>query len=920
MKKRTSILLVTLLALAVFAGLGLGLWRLQQWRIQRREARIAALEAEIPAANTSRAAGAARQLLAMDPDRHDVRLRLARVLLDMGQQATARETLRHFRDRKSPHFIPAYMLLVRAYLDEATDLALRGPDGATPEAYDEVRGAVESALESADNVLVQIADRPGHEVQVLLSEARARRVKLMLLHHRLRGIDAKIQRVRAVDFEEEVRALADRQRKLRDRIQTLQDELIERCRRVIEHEPAHAMARALMFEMWLEAGAFDRARAAAGDFVSAPASDPNVVAHVAETLLDLENQYGQPPRDEDAALARRLLDRSQIAESRDIACLVARLSLLVRDGAADEAIRLAEDILALHPGHVRTVCLLAAAHLQRDESEKVVEMLDRFQRRVDTPRVASLLGIAMIRSGSVPGGQSKLRHAIELREGFLPAYLDLAESMASAGHVIEAEPEILAAVGLSPKHPRVVALHARLLLERRDRSRLSAFLMPASPPGDAALDETGLLGPRDVLLASAMALDHLDLVGRLCDWRLAAIPSDRLALVARAWRLTEPVNRRAVASTVVASMIQQLSADPMQRRRALAPVEQDGGAGDFESLDGVIPARQMLREARFHAGAYSRAESMLAEALRHWPSADALVDQRRRLGLWLDWYEATPSAPSGMEPEASAPTAALIRMLEALRRGSPEKLHEVLRALLERHPWAEPVVLIAIAHLMQRPEAAEHVDALLGVVDDVNPRLALLAGARVDLVRGDPREGLIKIELLFRSEPSGSEVRRMAADIHARLCLAATRYEEAVGVFDNLSITAPDQQLDMKLALTRVMAENDRETAGVVLATMLRRTNLQGSTRMTPYWLDRVLAQGETFIDDDQLVDLLKEAQPSRDLWPVMRLYHVRALLRLKRLPAARVVLAQLEARKGDAPAVAGLREALDAAPEGAGP
>ena len=879
-------------------AIGLGL----QWRGRVQERKLETLEPRLTDADPARRADSARGILQIDPNRNDVRFVLARALIETGQPKAARRALNWFHDRQSASFSEAQLLRAETYLVEA-ELAVARSRASTINA---TRRDVEDRLEKVALIRGQLEIDFEYQVQIAVLEARGLECVLMLERRNLRGLTRRVAKVREQAFSMENESVDSDMAQLRKRIESIQKQLAIVCHQVIGLDPANAQVRAFLFDLFLYEGDFDQARATATELTELSRADPGVVGLVAEVLLNIELLYGKETTPADLALARRLLQHPDIAASRHIAVRVARLALRLHDGHTEQAHDEGQAILADYPGHLRAECLLAEVQIRRGEVEHAVDRLERIRFRVDSWRVVYSLGRALIAAGRLYTGQQTLKQSLDMRPGNLLALLDLVQSMADPGHIIEAEPHIQAAAELNPEHRRVLAFQTRLAVERVDRDGLVAMLHRAWNSKQA------VVLPEDVLLAVAMTLDNTVEVNQACQARRQRDGGDVLMLIADAWLKTRPLNRIAIAAVIRHTIGQHLEVDPMAHRKSpplTVVARMQPGMLGLESLDGELPVRQMLAETPFYAWPQKESLDQVHLALTVWPQHHGLHDAARRLALWLMWQVRTPDVPEWSVVRQDTPTARLIRLIQALRTEDDDlAVDRALQGLLEHHRWSQLSVLMVLADALEHKRDAR-IERVLELVGRLNPDLERLLAARIDVAKGRPLEGLAKLDSFQDGHAIGTQVYRMSSDLQARANLAAGRADEAIAVFETLVMSSVERRYAMQLAMVDVMIDANRaDAANAALMNMLEVATVP------PYWLDRVLARLEMFVQPKQLVRILDRSTRS-SVRLLIELYLARTLIRQGDWTEARQVAAQLCQMRPKAPRIIALADRLTVEP-----
>ncbi len=862
-----AILAVTLVA---------GLFLLRNWRAHSLAARLASLTQTMNLANAETRMQAGLEILELDPLQDTVRLKLALAYIDLGRYVAARQALQRFNDRLEPHFIEAQIIRADSYLSQAKRIASQ----ASISAEDHVA----SLLEPVAMINAQLNPMPPHEALSTIIRARQIDVRATLLRNRLRRQRAELAKARSIDIPDEIEKLDIVITDLRQQAAYLDEQLTAACRRAIDLDPQNVVAHHLLFDMHLNTGALVEARSAVETLVQLPSANCDAFGPAADSLIHLETYFSQEPTPLDIELVRRLLDHGT---PHNMSCQLAKVAMKLHDGQAQQAISDTEAILAVHRGHPRAICMLADAMVQLERTQEAVVLLQRFHKRVATAPVRYALGSTLLATGRHQAGRQMLRQCLELASDHLPAYLALAQSLADDGHVLDAEPQIIAAANLSPRHRRVMALQAHLAVRAVDRVALDRMLTARQTEDGHQLDGD------DLVLVATMVLDNVGGAAQLIRRRLDADNRDFLSLIADAWSRSQPRNRVAVAAAIARTIQLQFDADPLAH---IDPPQIQVLARSSPG-DAILPRRLLLYENPFLQSTHQKMLELLKLAMVTWPDHKQLRNQSAQLAFWQGWSESSPEPPPSLDLlDPREPTSQLVELVTALNSADLQAQDHTLRKLLAAHPWTQQPALIVLADALEHSDL-ERIENVLYLVERANPDLATLTAANVSFALGDPMEASIRLRSLLRSKPDESPLPRMACDLLARAHLATGRYEAASGVFANMALTAADFRFALKVAEADTYIDAQRNNSAV--AALVR---IMADTRTPPYWLDRVLARIAALIPADRIVHLIDTMLPNISNQPLVQLYKANAIAHSGDPQRATRIIARVLRHRPDAP------------------
>ena len=882
MNRRLVITVVGLLLLALLSW-----WGLRGWQTRDRQGELTQLAGQMNKGGLAHVADTARRILELDPGRASVRVEGAEALLQLGRARAARQMLRPLVDGSAGPEARVSALMADSYLQDALAAALEA-DRAN---MGMKRPAVRDGLTQAAAFRSELSADPAWRVPVAVLLARDAEVRMVMARRGLplarRGADPD-----AGTLPTDAVALA-------------REDLVAACQAAIDAAPQGAVeARAIRFRLALDDGSFAEARRLAGRMAELAETDARLAGPVADALLNLDMRHAQPVTTADIELARRLLQRGDAGSGPTLAVELAQLRLMLRDGRHADAAGFAGELLSRYPGHTRAAGLRVEALIGAGDAEGALKLVRRWRARdEETADLLHAHALTLRALGDGPHALELLERVLERQPNHIPARLAHVELLMAQERVAEAGLAIQEAIALSPNHPRVRQVLAAWCAASGDRDLLAALI-----EGDGGLPPASAPGPPDLALGVAMVLDDTAQVARLRAARLAADAGDALGLVAGTWLASDrdPLVRVSMAATVLHALDRMLAPDPLKSPRAPAPLavmQSMPGLGGADSLDGQFPTRALLREAPFCPWNAERARTLLRRALAIWPGDAALVEDIRRLDLWLDWGPAAPQPATGLalrggsegEPE---PTAALQKVLVLLGRDPPDPaaVDAALLELLEPHPWSRLAVLPVLARWLDMGDESA-VNATLAAVASVNGDLASLVRAHLAYARGRPRLAVEEIARLLRGAEPGSELRWLAADLQARAYAASGRIELGLDAMESLTLVSRQRRHAMMLSVAEMLSyAGRRDDAMAPLVAMMSETWIK------PRMLECVLVRVEAEVSPPQLLRLMRYMEPAEAVRPYVELYRARLLTRLGRLADADALLTALEQRWPDRP------------------
>jgi len=859
---------------------------------------------------------AIEQILRLDPQRNDshrndLLIKQAQTLIVMARYEKAREALSRLMPSESdqPSQIQAFILRADSCLREAADWIA----GSTVNGLATTTKRSNQLLAQAQEAVDQLNEYPDTAYVVNMLKARRVSAQAALLRLELEVQKVEFAKARAADFDEQAAQFGVVVAQLKRKIRLLGNELIDLCEQAIADDPADPLPRELLFQMWADTERFDDARRVAGELADLPSLNDAVAGRVANVLLNMESLYARQTTADDIQIVVRLLEHPGLSGDKDIEFRVAQVTLAMHRRDYESAEQLARDVLELYPGHPKAMCLLALALVKQGRGDQAVDLLLSFNDRVTSPYVRYALGVAMLSIDRSQNGREMLRQTLDMQPMNLRARLALAQSLVDEGFVLEAEPDILRAVSLAGDHWHVIQLQVRLLIRRMDREELLDLL------GDQFAQGAKPLGWRHAAIVAAMAVDDTAQVTGLVAQQLEEDPADVIAMIGVGWLHAAPSHRVDIAGFAVRVLLGMLDSDPLARTDPPAigvfldhPTAQTPVGVD---IDPII-------HARFVPWPKQQALDLVDAALARWPGQPVLLDQGARLSLWagrsdavvgyLDRLERSGAAPSeaalavrafvrgenldvasalgldrgGDERSGVSPTIQLVMLADALRRGDRASAENTLTEILVQVPWPEQALLRVVRDALQQGDS-EKVSAWLEIARQVNSSAALLTQARVDLALGQPNDAMHTIRLLLRSEQDGaSELSRYASEVLARTYILLDQTNLAMGVFEDLALSARDQKLEMRIAMIDTLIETQqREAAIAALTAFMAHDDIPARL------LDGVLVRAKAVMSAKDLIELIDEKHAIDRENPLRLLYKATCLSELGEDEAARKVV-----------------------------
>ncbi len=894
---------------------------------------------------------AAVHVLRTDPMDQPARLAYASGLIELGRYATARDSLNALAQNQKAAGRPAALLLVaESYLAQAEEIVVEaGRLGA-----DLLTGKVDPLLIEASAIQAALGDHPETAVDRAMIQARVHDVRATILEVQYHGYEMDLIKARAAMREDQVHVAGVQANELRRRMDAEHQQIEEATQAAIKANAVDARPHAMRFRMWMRVGDVEKAREAAGAMANQPALERALAGRVALTMLEQESTSGREVTFADQRLAEALLGHRNITGPQSVHFDLARAELALRKESYADAESMASSVLSQYRDHPVALSQWARALIGQGRASDAARQLVPVNERVASPLMRYVLGAAYMKSGDTKSAREVLRQALEQQPELLPARLLLAESMVEGGFIFEAEPDILTAAAMSPDHPRVISLSARLLIEKLDGPGLMAMWQ-------RYLDSRKALDARDIAMAAGMVLDDLPTVAGISTAMLENDGTNLAGVVAQRWVRSTPRQRFFIASIVVTGCHDLLLADPMERalppridildmasQTGIRPASTGaGGSAQAEDRDSSrnTPAAEYdprrrgnapkpdptsLHRSWFLPWPQEAALDMVTSALDRWPQ-DVALRQQATLLAWMlgrkevalahldHWRNLAPQDPDvglatdtinvakspqliGSGRTAFADERAVLNdwiyLAQAANGGNQAAISEAMQLLLSRHPWCEPAVLMPVRRAMAAGDPLE-ARGYVELARSVNPQLASLCLARFDLAVGKPLDALHAAEMTISAEPGGSELRGLAGELRGRANMATGQVEIAAGAFENLALSTPHRQVQMQIAVLDVyLAAGRTPAASATITTTL------ADPRTTSLQMDGLLARATLIMPPDRLLTLCDNLLRYRPDEDVLVAYKVQTLIDTGQMPEAAATLRSLAARRGDSPRV----------------
>lgn len=893
----------------VVCGVGYGAARFYAWQKRESAAQYAQYVANQHSDDPSVRLAAIDGLLQHHDD-HVLMLRRARTLLEMRQFGETRAQLHDMISARTPLVSDVFRLMVESYLLEADDLIQRTDQRDVDEMLKRVTLLMEDAAVHARTV----ADKSNVRVVTMLN---ARRHDVLSRAYE-KVLDARLvtlTEARVADNHELMQRLGGELLDLRNSIQKNDTALRGLCESLLADSPNSAAALELLFHLHLRHRDLDAARKAATRLAKLETLDRQMVARVAEAMLDQETTFGEPITPRDLELAGMLLHHPRQTGTATVLTHIARAMYALYAGDAVTATEYAREGLEREQWHPRLRGLLAFCAVERGRADLGVELVMQTPDYDRSARCLYALGVAYLKTDSSANrnlGLESLRRCLKVEPNHMPARLYLIESLVSSGYVAEAADDIALAERINPDHPRVRALKTMLAVEQFDLGTIAGEINGYLSAGVHEVDA------EDVLMVASLVLDDATEVATLADALEQRDPRNVFAQIARGWLRQTPLDRGRTAPVVARTLLAWMERDPLRRADRPAIPTADTlpppASTPRRTLADVIePLKQTYFVTRPHNAALRCVELALDRA----PADSRLLTAAAKLCLWLDRPKAARAwldrIPPGIEPAApqpvidamralidgdndraaqllldlsasagasTSPTRQLMELVLALRRHDLPAVTSALNRLLAAHPWAEPALLLAVIDAVRRDQL-DRAFSLIGVLEVgqeaySNPQLAQLVRARLYLGLGRPADAMIDLDNLLRHEATDSDLRRWAAEVRARAYMATGQPNQAVGAFDHLAIGLREQQLEAKLGAADLLIATDRpHGASEVLSSLLH------SADNTPRQMDELFTRAFAVMERHRLAAQLDSLLALRPNEPILKMYE--AILRAEK-------------------------------------
>lgn len=888
----TVIIRRILIVAILLGGLAFGVTKFMAWRTETIHEQLNAYQADLNDPNPQRRLNAAEGLL---DDKPTPALRMIRVeaLIALNRHPEARKELQYILDNKPSDPRKVQILQIESYLAEAR-IDLLAID--TREPAQSLEG-IEELMRSVDARLGTIL---GDEDNRLTKTFNLRRLDVLArtLHTVLATKRIELTVASESGVNESIQVLGIEVQTLEKRLKEIDAELLAACESVLSNDPNNADATEMNFAYSLRHGDTAKARQQAQHLAGLPSIDAGVAGRVADTLLTLEVGHGIHVTDKEIALADRLLTHPNMTGTKTLQFRFAAIRLALDQGKAVEAEKLAKETLPRAPTHPRLRCELAMAYIALGKPDDAVASLQKLGDTTNLAECQYVLGLAYLARGdqSVTLGMDYLRRCVELRPEHLPARMKLVEAMVQLGYTREAYLDIEFARKLNPSHPRVRAQAAKIAVMAEDMGRLSTIVAEEL----ALVDATP--SAEDHLLVAAMLLDDIQTVRQITmsEKRLNAM--NVVDLVAKPW-LTVPAARRVpIACAIGRGMLDEIDSDPMMRA---APV---GGPVVGAILnDPEKPSKKLidpLAGLRYVEGPAELARHIAERGLDAWQHDARLIQVLIESLIWSNQPKRAEANLRRLPPAADgpsitlaivrsyinnddeslqqklaqaaetegfeSPTVDLIRLSSASATRDSQVVSQTLQRLLTNHPWSTEAVLLLMRQSMARNEA-DKAYSWLGQVQLLNPHLARLARARLNLALNKPADALTEAESMIMDESPQSELRRWSAEARAIAFAQMDQPQLAVSTFDQLMLTMKEHSLETRIYSADVLAEMGKTSgAAEILSRLLARSE------NPPHIVDRMLSRAIIVMKPRQmraLVDTLLSYTPNE---PVLLLYQAK--------------------------------------------
>jgi len=887
------------LALALVAG---G-WKFMSWRSAQQRQQIATFEMQLSDASPALRVAAAEGMLRHDPANANFRMVRTRALIELGRHTEAREQLQVLIDQKSPDQFKFINLQTASFFSEAQWL-LNTID------RDRTEPTVERVLALMTGVEKQAPLLAGNlePFDRMMLDARRYQATIQARQFALQSRLRHLSKARATGVQQTVESLRLEVGELQQQVEADDQKLAEVCAKLTQLQPGNAEPVEMMFQHHLRRREFDQARGLARSLLAWLTVPAETVGRIADALFALETQFAVPVTAADIELAGRLLTHPKQSGKPSLQYELTKATYALHAGDPKEAHEIATRIRATDGLNVRALCIQTRAFVDAGDPERGVQLLQRFNEFMRYPMVRYTLGLAHLATNEprqINLGQEALRQCLEIEPGHLPARLRLVESLATSGFILEAANDIAIAEQINPLHPRVLALKVHLAVESEDLGSLASLI--EQQLGSSAL----VLEHDDVAMVVAMVLDDTQRVRDFAAGLGRTSPNDVFVLIANRWLAKEALQRARLAPVVVRSLHSFLDRDPLQSpNRPRLP--QTGALATSKSAGAAPPPidrLEPLTNVHFLPRPLDVALESVEIALDQWPATPTLLSMAAEINIWLGRPAAARQWLKRMPPDVRAAAADSVDALMALyldarfddlreslrsiaakpaavpapmhrwfdldlalRGQDAKQVADALTRLLTAHPWAELPLLVTVADALRRDQP-DRAYAVLGLAEGINPQLAHLARARLNLGLGRAADALHDVEKAVAAENAGTEPRRWAAEVRVRAFLLLDQSPMAITTLDQLAHTLTEHHKDASLATADVLVAFGKPAAAAeVLAGLLT------DTTNAPRLLDRMLARAETVMKPTRLRSLIEALLGQRANDPVLLLYQARVV------------------------------------------
>lgn len=852
---------IKLVVVAIVATIVMGAGARLGWR-RAQAKKLAQLEARIATVDPFSQVRSAQQILDIDAYHMPARLALADALITLGRGGAAHQTLEPvLQSREGPHYVKALHLSIDACLREAHEL-LRT---AAPRALDLTVKRVEHLTDSAATAILALDDLPQGAGAAAGYRAAVTDLRAALIFRRLHQLDNEYAKIKAAQGDSLNTATGRAIQALKNELRESHHELRELCQRALQIDPDSTWPSVCLFRAALREGKQPAAMQAAAQLIGQPSLSRWLAGDICDTMLSIESTDAGSLTAQDLKIIAAIMNHENLLGCESLRFNLAQVALALYQGQFEQAKDMAKAMRGRYPDHPRGTALLAMARVRLGQIDHAMKLLTPLNDRVRFADGRYVEAVAHLAAGKPQRAHELLRQCLEMNGRHLPAMIVLAESLADTGHIDGAARDISTAFELNPRHPRVLALYARLIIMQSDRvdlvNRLRSFLAVKPPTWS------------DAAIAADMVRDDAPAVAELATHRIQTNDGDFLALICLSWTKADPSARAEIAMLVAATLLDVVDDDPLRWPDPPMPML----LLRRERSATVAPSRQLI-ESHFIATPYELALELVDVATQRWPDQTSLRQSADKLRSYVE-------------------TGAELAANEA-----------ALAEHMAQHPWAHVPLLHALGAAIERKDI-QAAQQLIVKAREVDPLLARLVECRANIAMRHATDALHGATILMRDERAGVLLNFYGAESAAQAHVLNGSPELAVGLIENLGLGAPYRLIPLKLAAADVLLESRRDTEGIaaLVAVMADR-------RVEARWLDQMLARAAAITNPQRMTRLTNLLLHIRVDDPLVLVYQAWALAQLGNRTGAHDALARAATQRPDSPRVLMLRAALQRA------